>query len=330
MMNGHELKKRINDFVGWLVLRPLYTIIPHLPLSISYKIAEKLGLFAYLILFPYRKRVIENLRIAFGKEKTDDEFKAIAREMSIHLIKGAIELLYSCSPSMEKIFERVRVVGKENLDAALTNKKGVIAISSHLGNFTLLGRRLERDDYPFYTLRKDPKGPLLTRFYRNLEKIYGGKFIYVEPWKECLRTMMGCLRDNGIVCFIPDENKRHGGVKVDFFGQKASTAIGPAILALRTGASVVPVFIIRERDDTHTIIIEPELHSELSGDQDKDVYQLTSAFTRIIESYVRQYPAQWPWISNRWKEKPPRKRVRTKRRDLIIETLNEKDSSEAS
>jgi len=322
MINGHELKKRINDCAGWLVLRPLYTIIPYLPLRISYSLAERLGLFAYFFLFPYRKRVLENLKLAFGKEKTEEELKAIAREMSIQMVKGAVELLYSCSPSMEKIFGRVRIIGKGNLEAALANKRGVVAISSHLGNFTLLGRRLEKDGYPFYTLRKDPKGPLLTRFYRKLERIYGGKFIYVEPWKECLRAMTRCLRNNEIVCFIPDENKRHGGVKVDFFGQKASTAIGPAVLALRTGASVVPIFIIRERDDTHTIIIEPELNYEITGDQDKDVFNITSAFTRIIEAYVRRYPSQWPWISNRWRPKPPRKRVRTKRRDLLLMKQN--------
>ena len=330
MMNGHELKKRINDCVGWLVLRPLYAIVPHLPLRISYALAEKLGLFAYLTLFPYRKRVLENLRVAFRKEKGDKELKVIAREMSIHMVKGAVELLYSCSPSMEKIFARVKVIGKENLDSARTKKRGVVAISSHLGNFTLLGRRLEKDGYPFYTLRKDPKGPLLTRFYRTLERIYGGRFIYVEPWKECLRTMMDCLRNNEIVCFIPDENKRHGGVKVDFFGQKASTAIGPAVLALRTGASIVPVFIVREKDDTHTIVIEPALNCEISGDQDKDVYLLTSAYTRIIEAYVKRFPAQWPWISNRWREKPPRKRVRAKRLDHITKTMDEQNSTEPS
>jgi KDO2-lipid IV(A) lauroyltransferase len=321
MTSGHELKKRFNDWAGWLVLRPLYSIVPRLPLRTSYALAEKIGLIAYSILLPYRKRVIENLKVAFGKEKNEEELKAIAREMSIYMLKGAIELFYSCSPSKEKIFGRVRVIGRENLDAALMKNRGVIALSSHLGNFTLLGRRLEMDGYPFHTLRKDPKGPLLTRFYRKLEKIYGGRFIYVEPWRECLHRMIICLRNNEIVCFVPDENKRHGGVKVDFFGQKASTAIGPAVLSLRTGAPIVPVFIIRERDDTHTIVFEPEMHLELSGDQDKDVYLITSTFTRIIESYVKRYPSQWQWISNRWRTKPPRKQVRTKRRDLFLEEV---------
>jgi len=317
MINGHELKKRVNDCAGWLMLRPLYLIIPRLPLRFSYVLAEMIGQIAYLILFPYRKRVRENLSIAFGKEKSKEELTATGRDMSMHLVKGAVELLYSCSPAKDKIFERIRVTGKENLDAALAKNKGVIALSSHLGNYTLLGRRLEQDGYLFHTLRKDPKGPLLTRFYRKLEKIYGGTFIYVEPWRECLHRMITCLRNNGIVCFVPDENKRHGGVKVDFFGQKASTAIGPAVLSLRTGAPIVPIFIIREMDDTHTIVIEPEMEVNLSGDQDRDVYLITDQFTRIIESYVRRYPSQWQWISDRWREKPPRKRVRIKRRDLL-------------
>ena len=328
MINGHEIKKRISDLFGCLALRGLYLFVPRLPLKVSYSLAEKIGLFACTILFPYRRRVIKNLRVAFGKEKSEEELAAICKRMSVHMVKGSVELLYSCSPAMEKIFERIRIEGKENLDEALNHGRGVVAVSSHLGNFTLLGRKLEREGYPFHTARKDPKGPRLTRFYRQLEKTYGGRFIYVDPWRESLRCMMSAIRKNEVVCLVADENKRHGGVKVDFFDQRAATAIGPAILALRTGAPIVPIFILREPDDTHTIIIEPQMDCELSGDQDKDVYLIAETFTRIIEGYVKRYPDQWQWISNRWKEKPPRKQVRIKRRDLVVQEMGEEKRKE--
>ena len=113
--------------------------------------------------------------------------------------------------------------------------------------------------------------------------------------------MLNCLRKNEIICFIADENKRRGGVEVDFFGHNTPTAVGPAVLSLRTGAALVPLFIVRQKDNTHKIIIEPALECNLSGNKSEDIHTLTSAFTKRIEFYIREYPDQWLWTNRRWK-----------------------------
>jgi len=124
----------------------------------------------------------------------------------------------------------------------------------------------------------------------------------VEPWERALRQILSCLRKNEIVCILADEKKSKTGVLVDFFGYPAPTAPGPAVLALRTGAPLVPIFIVRRDDGSHHIYIEPQLELSLNGDRSSDIPAVVSAYTKVIENFIRMYPDQWFWINNRWKK----------------------------
>ena len=91
---------------------------------------------------------------------------------------------------------------------------------------------------------------------------------------------------------------------MEFFGQPACANKGMALMALRTDAAVVPVFMIRTKDYHYEIVFEPELELIRTGDLTRDVEENTALFTRVIERYVRKYPGQWLWVHNRWEKKP--------------------------
>jgi KDO2-lipid IV(A) lauroyltransferase len=113
------------------------------------------------------------------------------------------------------------------------------------------------------------------------------------------------LRDNQLL-FIPlDQNfGSGGGVFVDFFGEKAATATGPMIFHRRTGAPIVPMFIIREEGDVYRIIVEPPIVLKDLEDEQESLLVNTQKITNIIERYVRQYPQEWGWMHRRWKSRP--------------------------
>jgi len=113
------------------------------------------------------------------------------------------------------------------------------------------------------------------------------------------------LRQNELL-FIPlDQNFGNGGgVFVDFFGQKAATATGPVVFAMRTKAPIVPMFVIRQKDDTHKIMIEPPLKLEELTDDKEMIQRNTAKITQVIERYIRQYPQEWSWMHRRWKSRP--------------------------
>ena len=258
----------------------------------------------------YRERIGKNLQIAFGDAYTPEKTEAFIRELGTHLGTSIAEMFFSTTRRRTAMVKRITIAGAEHLEKALALGRGVIAVSAHFGNFTLIGMKMCAEGYPFASLVKLPKYKAVANALRMLQQRQQAGFIYVQPWKEALRSILASLRRNEIVCIIADEKKKRSGVDVDFFGQPAATALGPAVISLRTGSPVVPVFIVRNGDGTHTIHIEPALEHPVTGDRGADERALTAAFTGVIERYIRAYPEQWFWINSRWRnEVIPRERV---------------------
>jgi KDO2-lipid IV(A) lauroyltransferase len=93
-------------------------------------------------------------------------------------------------------------------------------------------------------------------------------------------------------------------VFVNFFGREAATATGPVVLALRTEAPIVPLFIVRGKDNRHKIIIEEPLEIEKKDTQEETLRFNIQKITSVIEFYIRKYPQEWGWIHRRWKSRP--------------------------
>jgi KDO2-lipid IV(A) lauroyltransferase len=278
-------------------------IIPLLPLTTSYAFARRLSELSVSLLQKQRKTIIGNMNVAFGNQMSDEEKMDAAKEMATNIFKPFFECFYLSSNFRSKVNGIASIEGRHHLDEALARGKGVITLSAHFGNFIILGSLMVQENYPFYMVLKDPPSKPLARLFQKFRRSAGQQWITTTPWRECQKKIFHCLRNNEIICLIADEYKRRGGVEVDFFGYKTPTPVGPAVLSLRTGAALVPLFMVRQNDDTHKIIIEPALEFNLTGNQSEDIYQITSAFTQRIEWYIRRYPSQWLWLNRRWKRR---------------------------
>jgi KDO2-lipid IV(A) lauroyltransferase len=258
--------------------------------------------------FPrYRKRISDNLRIAFGPSLERKQLHIIRKTVASNIGLNLAEVVCSATDKKKHILDRVTLHGAENLDSALAGGKGIIAFSAHMGNFMLLGAKMLEQGYPFTVLVKESKHQTVAYALRRLQQKQGGRYIYIKPWRPALLQLLGCLKRNEIVCLIADENKRRSGITVDFLGHPAPTAIGPAVLTLRTGAPLLPVFILRDGDSRQNIYIEPHLELNLKGNSNENIRTITAAYTKVIEHYVRRYPEQWFWINNRWKKEKPKR-----------------------
>jgi KDO2-lipid IV(A) lauroyltransferase len=278
-------------------------IIPLLPLKASYAVARGLSALSLNLLPKQKKTILGNMDVAFGNKMSNNEKTEAAREMATTMFKGFFECFYLASIFRSKVKGIANIEGRHHLDEALARGKGVITLSAHFGNFIILGSIMAQEGYPFHMVLKDPPSKPLARLFQKFRRSAGQQWITTTPWRECQKKIFRCLRKNEIICLIADEYKRRGGVEVDFFGYKTPTAVGPAVLSLRTGAALVPLFMVRQNDDTHKIIIEPALEFNLTGNQSEDIYQITSTFTQRIEQYIRKYPTQWLWLNRRWKRR---------------------------
>jgi len=298
-----KLKYRFSDSLANILLTFSISIFRGLSQRTLVSITKIFGSVAFLLLKNYRERVIENLSIAFGREKDLNEIKKLTKEIFFHLALTPLETIYLIANAfpLKRFLLKIKIQGKEFLDESLAKGKGVIALGAHLGSFTLLGTRLAVEGYPFNLVVNVGHFPKLWERLAFYQGIVGQKTFPLKPTSISIKKSLNCLHRNEILYTVADEQQRRGGLPVPFFGQIAYTPPGPAIFSLKTGAPILPMFVLREDDLKRTLVIGKPVEIERTSDEKKDVEMLTAKFTKTIEEMVRQYPNHWAWLNRRWK-----------------------------
>ena len=303
-MNPKKLTKTGSRFFGWLTLLVCSLIVRFLPVRCLYAFAESLARIGFLIAVKQRKIALETLSIAFGQEKSHQELRKIAKDCFTFMASSGLETLFFMKYT-QLLKERVVIENKHILDEALSRAKGVILVSGHFGNFPLMMLRLAFEGYSVGGIMRPMRDQRVERMFSKMRDSLGLRTISTQPRKACVEATIRALRNNEVISFQLDQNFGSGsGVFVEFFGQKAATATGPVVFALRTKAVILPCFIVRQKDNTHRIIFEQEFNLKQEDDFNRMVLLNIQRLTEIIESYIRRYPAHWGWIHRRWKTRP--------------------------
>ncbi len=129
----------------------------------------------------YRQRIAKNVTIAFGPSYQHEQIKAFIRELGNHLGTSVAEMFFSATPRRTDLLNRIHVRGMEHLTKALARGKGVVAVSAHVGNFTLISMKMVAEGYPFIMLVKESKYETVAKVLRMLQDKQGGRFIYTRP-----------------------------------------------------------------------------------------------------------------------------------------------------
>ena len=303
-----KLRYRLGDILSNLLLTFSLPIFRRLPPKAMALLADTLGKMVFLFFKKYRERVISNLSVAFGREKGRDEIQRLAKEIFFHFTLTPLEMVYLIAHffPLERLFLKIKIKGKEHLDEALAKRKGVIALGAHLGAFTLLGTRLAVEGYPVNIMINQGNFPKLWNRLNAYQGIVGQKIFSPKPITASIKKSLNCLHRNEILYLVADEQQRRGGIPVPFFGQTAFTPSGPALLALKTGASILPMFVLRENRIQWTLVIGPPITIEQTSHDKQDIKTLTAKFTKVIEDAIRQTPSQWAWLNRRWKLPHPK------------------------
>jgi KDO2-lipid IV(A) lauroyltransferase len=286
----------VNVFLTFLIL--IFRVLPPKALVFISKIAGSIMFYFYK---KYRKRVIGNLLIAFEMEKDLNEIKKLARKVFFHFTLTLLETVYIVANPLERFLLKMNIKGRECLDAALAKGNGVIALGAHLGSFPILGTRLAAEGYVFNAVINEANFPRLMKRLAAYGTKMGQRLFFPKPATTSVKKSLNCLRRNEILYLVADEQQRRGGLPVPFFGQKAFTAPGPAIFSLKTGAPILPMFVLRGNGIERTLVIGNPIEIERTFNEKKDVEMLTAKFTEAIEEAVRRYPSQWAWLNRRWK-----------------------------
>ncbi|NWF55793.1 MAG: lysophospholipid acyltransferase family protein [Syntrophaceae bacterium] len=273
-----------------------------IPLSWRIFFFEGLGRLLYLLDDRHRRIARRNLALAFP-HKDNGEKEEIVQKAFRHLARVAAEFSYTPRLNERNIKGHVYFEGMENFYQAQKKGRGVIFLTAHFGNWEWMAAAFPLySQSPCHVVFRPLDSPFLDKMVDRLRTSTGNGTI---PKQRAMGHILRLLKEGKTVGILLDQNMAwQEGVFVDFFGVPACTNTGVALLALKTGAAVLPVFNIREKDGRYRAVIEPEVPLVRTGDKKSDVHQNTQLFTRIIEGYIRNYPDHWLWVHQRWKTRP--------------------------
>jgi KDO2-lipid IV(A) lauroyltransferase len=256
----------------------------------------KLGALAYRLLRREKARAMKHLAIAFP-EKSEAERDAITRAMFSHLGQSLFEIFWLANLTPEEVAKTTVFENAEAYARAYQNPAGCVLFTGHCGNWEWMAASVGEVLHPVDVVAREIYDSRLNDFIvqkRALHKIRTIGRGSESSAKELLQT----LRRGGVLGCLIDQNIKAENADVDFFGRLAPTPIGPAKLAIRTGAMVLCVFI--ERRDGIQYVRFTDAESTSRGD---DPAVLTAHITKLIEEQIRRVPEQWVWMHRRWSRK---------------------------
>ena len=274
------------------VLRVLSSVIRRLPLGFARAIGLVLGHMGWHALRHHRRRAMTNIAAAFP-EWTRRQRRATIRSMFHHLGMTLAEVLWLPNLDAATCARTTTFEGLENLRPG----QGTIGLTGHCGNWEWIAHAIAMRS-PLTVLHRGRDEPMMNLYIRDL-RANAGITTIDRGSTAAAREMIRALRNGSMLSFLLDQNIRAESVKVPFFGRPALTPIGPARLALRTGAPIIRIFGERRGGKLHIRILEPIVVSP-----DDDPVALTARLTADIEAQIRRVPEQWVWMHNRYKDRP--------------------------
>jgi Kdo2-lipid IVA lauroyltransferase/acyltransferase len=284
--------------LGLWLLFPFGWLLAHLPSAVGLAAGRRLGDVLWWAL-PHRRAVaLGNLRRCFGGERSPAEIRQLGRRSFEHVGMNVVEACRYLLRPTDVMLSRVRVEGREHVQAAAAHGRGVFVLTAHFGNWELLAAAHALAGLPLSIVTRPLDHPVLDDLAARFRRRSGAELIVK---RQAVREVLTALKRRRMVGILLDQNAtRDEGVFVPFFGSPASTSKGLALLALRTGAPVVPIFLRREADGRHCV----EMGAALPPPEDGLVTTYTATFNRVIEATIRRAPEQWLWMHDRWRTRP--------------------------
>jgi Kdo2-lipid IVA lauroyltransferase/acyltransferase len=273
-----------------------------MPRRIAYPTAKTLARLGFHLARRQRRAGLRNLQMAFP-ELSRNALEEILRGSFENLGRLLVEFTHMPELNKGNICRFVVHDGLENYVEGLRRGRGVIFMTAHFGAWELSSFAHAVYGYPLRFVVRPIDNPRVERLISTYRTRSGN--IPIER-RSAARDILKALRQNEAVGILFDQNTtRSEGIFAEFFGIPAATTPALALFALRTGAAVVPGFLIWDTSlGKHRLRLDPPVQLIDTGNLDHDVLENTKIFNKILEGYIRAYPDQWLWIHRRWKTRP--------------------------
>jgi KDO2-lipid IV(A) lauroyltransferase len=291
-------RPRLKYRIEHAAVRRLLRYLESRPFDEALERGARLGRLWHALDRGHRRLATENIRLGLGLDPPSAA--RTARACFEHIGRTLAEFAIAGSRP-DELLARMELEGVDHLRAALEQGRGAFLLSGHCGNWELLGARMARE-VPLTNLARAMANPLVDAAVAARRTAAGVRTVDA---RNAVREVLRTLRRGEAVGMLLDQSAlRSERVFVPFLGRPAATNVGLAMLALKSGAPVLPAFSARGVDGRHRAWIGAPIPPATEGGRDERLGVMTARYTAAIEGQVRRHPDQWFWVHNRWKRGP--------------------------
>lgn len=283
----------------WLLwaLRIGTILVPLVPARLGYWMCRGIGLLTYLGGYRARRQVEWNLRhtdLRAGRL----QLSRAAIGVFTTVVTNYYDLLRLRSADRDEILDLLDIQGVRHLETAVEAGKGVIVLSAHLGNFSVVARYPATRGWPTAIIAERMHPPALDAFMVRLRSAAGLEII--APGPEAARPILNVLNRKGVLILAADRDITGNGYLVPFFGTPAHLPAGPVLLAMHTGAALLPAFTIRRSPSKSDVYIDQPIDLVNTGDMDADLAINLRIMAAALERMIATDPTQWAVLQAVW------------------------------
>jgi len=267
----------------------------HLPLHLSYKLAIFISDVQYFLSFRDRRAVKSNLRVILSP---DVNLSKAARAVFRNFGKYINEFFWMAKHlNKEYIDQHVKLKNYHHVENVLKSGKGGVLITAHLGNWEMGAVIVSKLGHSVTVVALPHKERDVNTFFNKQRESRG---MTIVPTSTAIRQCLETLRENKFTALAADRDFSLNGEVMDFLGRKAFIPKGPAAFSIKTGAPIVPVFLIRQESNNFVLHFEEPIWPGENGNEHNAQLNLMYKYVRIMEDKIRQNPEQWMVFREFW------------------------------
>ena len=278
------------EFYAFYIVVFFLKLLPH---NLVLIIVKSLFYIAGNILCVRKRIVVKQLKLCFPN-KTKKEIAKLTKLIYRELAVSCAEI-FVFNDSYFK--DRIELVNFEELDKALTLKKGAIIVSAHFGNWEIGAKLIAKKHNEVYGIVKNIRNKLFNDYIEKQRQDFGIRTI---PMKSALKKIISALNNNKVVAILVDQYAAKQGTEMEFMGHKTMVYTSVAQIALKYNTPIIVAFDVRDKKGNHKYIFHNAILS-VPSISDRHVFDLTKQINNIIEEYINKYPQLWFWVHRKWR-----------------------------
>ncbi|MBN1975499.1 MAG: hypothetical protein JW787_17815 [Sedimentisphaerales bacterium] len=292
----------ILDWLGYLILRIVVVFLSFFDIKTNLNTACFLGRLLWKYYKRGRKRALDNLRASFP-EKSEKWIHETGRRSFEQLAMLSMDVLFTPRLTKKNNWSQyAKFINAERTKWLMQEKRGLIILTAHYGNFEIIGYILGLFGFNIYSIARPLDNKFISNYLYGVRQRFGQKIL---DKKGAAKYMEEILSSGATLCFIADQDAGRKGIFVDFFGRKASTYKSIGLIAITAN---VPIVVGCSRRIGNIFKFEVKVNRIIApeewADKDNPLEWITAEYTKAIEEFIREDPTQYWWLHRRWKHRP--------------------------